>query len=125
MGKPNGKSGILNPVEAMIQAAENSPVRAKDFAEHKHTVNGVLGMLQQQVSSLDIAFGLMVEVLGRNLVFEDSTDEEGKPIQVLKATPWTKEQVAEFKAEHQRRFEQFQEKIIKAAKESKKTVLLA
>lgn len=63
------------------------------------------GLLQQQIAGVDIACGLILETVPLTI----DASEEGK----LQVTRWTQQDLKAFKKEHQRRVNEFHERLQK------------
>jgi len=102
MNKPL-QTGLIDSMIHAQLAAENAPVTAAQFAEYRRMVDFAFGHLQQQVISMDVTCGLLVERLGVN--------PDG--------TPWTQEQRKEFGEEVRRRVVEIAEGMARQARDAR------
>lgn len=96
----------MSIVDQMIQqtlTSENAPVTSGQFTHYRAQVDFVLNLLQQQIISLDVTCGLLMERFGSD---------------------WTQEQRDDFKSEVGRRVKAIADDMVKKQKESEKKVHL-
>ena len=120
MGKSNGKMDYNNQfVEGALQAGK-LPVTQEQFADEMAKVKWLNEMLSQQIISLDVTMGLLIERVARN--FEVAANEDGVS-STMKITPWTQEQFNEFKQEVQVRVQKVAKQIADNNKQLQKQVI--